>query len=132
MKKKELFTLAFKDGNNKAFNGGRCYIPNAQRWIFDLMFKHCLPIFWGKHICHNVRLLMTDGCTEEYLPFITNCRSSFLSSVHGLCYFHLAIQGFKNNVTPFLPKIRKNKYSPAVAKVVSTIRYWVKTWVFYI
>ena len=28
---KELFTLASLDGNNKAFNGGRIYIPSAQK-----------------------------------------------------------------------------------------------------
>ena len=44
--KKELFTLAFKDGNNKAFNGGRCFIPNAQKWVFGMLFKNCLPLFW--------------------------------------------------------------------------------------
>ena len=57
---KELFTLAFKDGNNKAFNGGRCFIPNTQKWVFAMMFKHCLPQFWGHKITNNVRLLLTE------------------------------------------------------------------------
>ena len=37
--KKELFTLAFKDGNNNVFNGARAYIPNAQKCVFHMMFK---------------------------------------------------------------------------------------------
>ena len=41
--KKELFTIA--NGNNNAFNSGRAYIPNAQTWVFNTIFKHCLPIF---------------------------------------------------------------------------------------
>ena len=37
--KKELFTIAGKDGNNKAFNAARAYIPNAQMWLFSTLFK---------------------------------------------------------------------------------------------
>ena len=37
--KKELFTLTFKNGNNNIMNGGRAYIPNSQKWVFNIMFK---------------------------------------------------------------------------------------------
>ena len=104
--KKELFTLAFLDANNKAFNGARAYIPNAQRWVFALMFKFCLPLFWGDNICSRIRLLLTDGATNEYLPFIANCGidRSFPAAVHGLCYYHLAVQGFQTYVQPNIPR----------------------------
>ena len=127
---KELFTLAFKDGNNKAFNGGRCFIPNAQKWVFNMMFKYCLPAFWEEEVCNNIRLLITDGCTQEYLPFILNIgfEKTFPKAVHGLCYYHLAIQGFKNNVQGNVPNI--GKYAESAEKVVKTIKNWVKTWFF--
>ena len=119
--KKELFTLAFKDGNNKAFNGGRCFIPNAQKWVFGMLFKNCLPLFWDKSICHNLKLMLTDGCPSEYLPFILNIgfNKSFPKAVHGLCYYHLAIQGFKKHVDPNIPRVGKyaKKALTAVAKI---------------
>ena len=59
--KKELFTIAAKDGNNKAFNACRAYIPNAQQWVFELLFKECLPHFFGQTILSRVRLLITEG-----------------------------------------------------------------------
>ena len=37
--KKELFTIASLDGNQKAFNVCRAYIPNAKSWVFTLMFN---------------------------------------------------------------------------------------------
>ena len=91
--KKELFTLAFKDGkNNKAFNGGRAFIPCAQTWVFNLLFKVCLLQFWGQTTtCERVHLMLTDGCVQEYLPLInsTGTNKSFPNAIHGLCYFHL-------------------------------------------
>ena len=38
--KKELFDVAGLDGNNKGFNAGRAYIPNAQQWVFSYIFKY--------------------------------------------------------------------------------------------
>ena len=33
------------DGNQKSFNLFCAYIPNAQSWVFNLMFYQCLPFF---------------------------------------------------------------------------------------
>ena len=46
--KKELFTLAFTGDNNVAFNGGRAYIPNAQKLLFAMMVGVYLPELWGR------------------------------------------------------------------------------------
>jgi hypothetical protein len=105
-KKKELFTLAFLDGNNKAFNGGRAFIPSAQAWTFQTLFKYCLPTFWGPVITSRLFLMITDGCVQEGASFINNIGVgvAFPNAIHGLCYFHLAIQGFTKNVLPLLLK----------------------------
>jgi len=68
--KKELFTLASKDGNNEGFNGGRAFIPSGQQWVFHYLFKHCLPMFWGTDVTHRIRLTLTDGDTKEYLALM--------------------------------------------------------------
>ena len=94
-----MFTIAGKDGNNKAFNAARAYIPNAQKWIFSTLFKDRLPLFFGKLIMERNRLLLTDGCSNEYISFISNIgeNGSFKNSCHGLCYFHIAIQGWNSH-----------------------------------
>ena len=130
--KKELFTMAFKDGTNKAFNGGRAYIPNAQRWVFELIFRECLPVFWGKEICSKIKLVLTDGCSEEYLSFVNNCgmSNSFPNAVHGLCYFHLVVLGWKKHVQPSIPK--SGHEEKLALETCSIIQQWVKSWFFYI
>ena len=73
--KKELFTVAGLDGNNKAFNAARAFISNAQSWTFHTIFKYCLPLLWTTAVASRVRLMMTDGCSQEYLSIIKNSRN---------------------------------------------------------
>ena len=95
--KKELFTIAAKDGTNTAFNACRAFIPNSQQWVFQLLFQQCLPYFFGNTILNRVRLLITDGAVTEYVPFITNTglNNPFPLALHGLCYFHIVIQSYQ-------------------------------------
>ena len=110
--KKEMFTIAAKDGNNKAFNACRAFIPNAQQWVFELLFKECIPLFFGETILSRVRLLITDGAVTEYVPFILNTgeENPFKFAVHSLCYFHLVCQGYQKNVLPAITEKMKNSY----------------------
>ena len=100
--KKELFTLAMLDGNNRAFNGARAFVPNGQAWTFHTLFKYCLPILWGSIIVQRMQLMMTDGCSQEYLSFINNSGKNkpFENAVNGLCYFHSSVVGFSRHVKP--------------------------------
>ena len=107
--RKELFTVAGKDGNNFAFNACRCFIPNQQQWVFNLLFSQCLPIFFGKTITSRINLLVTDGATTEYIPIlkIIGKNGPYPHCSHGLCYFHLVIQGWNKHVKPCVTQIVK-------------------------
>jgi hypothetical protein len=75
-KNKELFAIAGLCGNNKGFNGCKAFILSARGWVFFYMFRYCLPLLWGEDICKRVRLVITDGCAEEYLSFLNSQVSS--------------------------------------------------------
>ena len=126
--KKELFTVASLDGNNKGFNVCRAYIPNAQTWVFSLLFNECLPLFLGQTIMSRNRLVVTDGATNEYLPLIlaTGHNSAFPNTVHGLCYFHLGVLGWLKHVHPHITKSMKDKVFSR--KMIKQIKQWVKSW----
>ena len=104
--------MAFLDGNNSAFNGGRAFVPNGQSWTFHTIFKYCIPIFWGPVVTRRLRLMMTDGCSQEYISFINNSgrQRSFPRAVNGLCYFHLGVIGFHTHVLPVVPKLGKSAF----------------------
>ena len=38
-----LFLVAGKDSNNHAFTGVRVFLPSEQLWVFDWIFRECLP-----------------------------------------------------------------------------------------
>ena len=128
--KKELFTIAATDGNKKAFTVCRAYIPNAQAWVFATLFNDCLPIFLGNQILSRNKLIMTDGATNEYVPLIlsTGEGNAFPNTCHGLCYFHIAIQGWNTHVQPHITKEMNDVV--IVKNHVQTIRHWVKSWFF--
>ena len=94
------------------------------------MFAECLPIFWGKQITERIELVITDGCCNEYLAFIVNSgvNSAFPKAVHGLCYFHLAIQGWKKHVYPSEPK--SGEMATRSWSACAEVKRWVKTWFF--
>ena len=108
--KNELLTVAMKDGCNTAFNGAFAYIPNSQAWSFKTFFKTCLPSLWGAEICENVRLFITDGCPQEYNAIIDNIGMNcvYPNAVHSLCYFHLGILNFNDQVR--LPRSNSELY----------------------
>ena len=93
--RKELFTVAGKEGNNFAFNACRCFIPNQQQWVSNLLFSQCLPNFLGKTITSRINLLIADGATTGYIPILKliGKNSPYPHCSHELCYFHLVIQG---------------------------------------
>lgn len=92
--KKGMFTIAGVDGNNQAFNCGRAYIPNEQTWVFQLLFNHALPRFWGSSICRRVHRFITDGCPQEYGTLIraSGDGRAFEKALHSLCFYHLVVQ----------------------------------------
>ena len=67
-----------------------------------------------------------DGCKSEYVGFIQNSGidKAFTNAVHGLCYFHLALQDFQKHVHPNIPKTRLFKVSSTGTIVF--IKLWVK------
>ncbi|KAG7357777.1 MULE transposase domain containing protein [Nitzschia inconspicua] len=125
--KKQLFDFAAVDGNNKAFNCGRAYIPNGQTWVFWYCFKYCLPVFWGPVVTERLCVMSTDGCPQEYLPFIQNTGlgTTFPNATHSLCYFHTAILGFNHNVS-----FPKPGQTPDQQAAIETVRFFVRSWFF--
>ena len=46
--RKELVTIASKEGNNRAFNACRAFILNQQQWVFYLPFQSVYLFFFEK------------------------------------------------------------------------------------
>ena len=68
--KRDLFVGVAKDGNNQGFHVCHAFLPSQKRWVFSIIFRFCIPSLWGLDIVKRNRLSLTDGDTDEYVPFI--------------------------------------------------------------
>ena len=68
--------------------------------------------FFGLTIISRAKLQVTDDTATEYVPFIKNTGSAnpFFDSCY-VCYYHLAVQGFQRNVSPYIPEVNCNDLS---------------------
>ena len=75
-------------------------------------------------IADRVRLLITDGCQEEYLAFIKNTgeRKSFPFAVLGLCYYHLCCIGYETHVKKYLSTDTERKIGNDI--VMGFVKQW--------
>ena len=68
--KRDLFTGTGKTGDNKCFTACRAFMPSQKRWVFALIWKVCVPMMWGPTVTEQVRLILTDGDADEYIPLL--------------------------------------------------------------
>jgi hypothetical protein len=150
---KELFTVALKDGNNRAFCGARAYIPNPQPCVFDLLFSKALPALWSKNVVGRVNLIVTNGCLQlraavarnigvvrygvafHWLLLLNNVLGvshlfqfssqgkTFHRAILSTCYSHLAVIGFNSAVSK---RATEQDQKPAL----DIIKLWIKSWFF--
>ena len=87
--KRDLFVGVAKDGNNHGFHVCHAFLPSQKRWVFSIIFRLCIPRLWGLDIVKRNRLSMTDGDTDEYVPFIAAAQKV------RLLFFMIVIIAFK-------------------------------------
>ena len=104
--KRELFVFAGKRADGSGFVGCRIFLPSQKRWVFNWIWEHCVPHLLGDETVRGVRLVLTDGDADEYIPLrllIEDSGSLWQNAHHGLCKWHLLWQSWKKNVMPLLP-----------------------------
>jgi hypothetical protein len=60
-----LLTLSVKDLNGKVTVVVRCIAPNERSWFFRWLFQEALPVILGAQSLHAVKLIMTNGDSQE-------------------------------------------------------------------
>ena len=100
--------------------------------MFHLLFSECLQLFFGQTITKRIQLFLTNGASTEYLPILKPFGEDGVhkNACHGLCYFHLVIQGWNKYVKPYITANLKE--NTTCQQYLKTIRYWFKSWFFYV
>ena len=124
--RKELFAITGVDGNNNAFNAYRAYTPSLQSWVFELLFRQCISFFL-KNNSFSGKTFINRWSHPWIFPFITNVghNNPFVSSCHGLWYYHLTVQDFQRNASSYIPN--DNRSDVICNEYIKLFRLWVKS-----
>ena len=75
--KRPLGIAAAVDQNMEIFTPFRVFMPSQQQWVFDWIFRSCIPVLMGPHILERTQLVLTDGDKQMYGAF-DNVRKRFI------------------------------------------------------
>jgi len=118
-----LFLVAGKDSNNNAFTGVRIFLPSEQLWVFDWIFRDCLPTLLGRELVQRNHLCVTDGDPQMYGPLrVLQQTKEVWRGNHVLCEWHLLVVGWHESVSSSIP-------SDTDSKNLGSCAYnWIQTW----
>jgi len=64
--KRPLLTVTGKDASAKMFTLLRAFLPNEKQWAFRWIFSNVFPRSFPPSILGRVRLIISDGCVQEF------------------------------------------------------------------
>ena len=120
-----LLTLSVKDSNGKVTVVVRCIAPNERSWFFRWLFQEALPVLLGAQSLHSVKLIMTDGDSQEMSQVDFAISSYFVNAVRSRCGWHLVDRGWRRNCKGL--GYRRGK-DDAAKRQVRVIKTWIYSW----
>ena len=96
--RRPLHTLSVKDSNGKVTVVVRCIAPNERSWFFRCLFQEAVPtLLLGPQLLHAVKLIMTDGDSQEMAHVDYAISTFFINAVRSQCGWHLVDCGWRRN-----------------------------------
>ena len=90
-----LGVVAAVDNNMEIFTPMRVFMPSEQGWVFDWIFKSCIPNLLGRENIKRTNVVLTDGARQMYSAFDDNQADLYPNAKHVLCMFHLVNKGLE-------------------------------------
>lgn len=115
-----LLTVGIRDHNFKMNVVIRAFIPNERAWLFRWIFRHGIPTLLGKDACKRVRLIVTDGDSQE----TSQLDNAISSKIYGdakrrRCGWHIIEKG----ATKHLRHLCRGKEKQ---NVVAIVKLWLQ------
>ena len=120
-----LLTLSVKDSDGNVMVVVRCFAPNERSWLFRWLFQEALPVLLGTQTLRLVKLVMTDGDSQEMAQVDYAIATYFVNAVRSRCGWHLVHQGWRRECRGL--GFRKGKRDSARSQV-RVIQNWLYSW----
>jgi len=89
-----LITAGVKDNNGQMHIVFRAFVPNERNWLFRWLFQSAFVQVLGARKCQKVRLVITDGDSQEISQLDAALRTVFTSAYRRRCGWHIVHKGF--------------------------------------
>lgn len=83
------------DGNMDVFTPLRVIMPSEKGWVFDWIFRSCIPKLLGTQALLRTGVVLTDGDPTMYRQFDANQAQYYPNARHVLCMYHLVTKGIE-------------------------------------
>jgi len=94
-----LMTASVKDSHGEVHIVFRAFVPNERNWLFRWLFQTAFVHILGARMCKKVRLVITDGDSQEIAQLDAAIRTVFCSARRRRCGWHIVVKGFQMHVT---------------------------------
>ena len=117
-----LLLLCGRDQNGKAFVVARIFMPNETIAFYRWVFLKCLPSLLGTEAMLRVRLLITDGDSQEFDAAQEACLHFFKNAARCRCMFHLVQKSVQRHIAP------SGFNTPLTKQHLQKVKSWVYSW----
>jgi hypothetical protein len=119
----ELVTLSIQDMNGKQEVVIRCWAPNNRAWLFRWLFQTAIPSLIGREACGRVRLVITDGDSQECEQMDAAIDTVFTGAKRRRCGWHIVDRGMVRKVGSFRGKDDKKRNE--IDALMKVIKGWL-------
>jgi len=123
----ELITFAVLDQAGNPEVVVKCWAPNHRRWLFKWLFQNAIPALVGRSACEGVRLIITDGDSNECDQVDQALRTTFINSKRRRCGWHIVDRGWSRHLPANLGVAKSKKHFKDVLQLIRLLKTWVYT-----
>jgi hypothetical protein len=119
----EMITLSVQDMIGKQEVAIRCWAPNNRAWLFRWLFQTAIPSLVGRSACERVRLVITDGDSQECSQMDAAIELMFKHAKRRRCGWHIVDRGWLRMVGSFRGRADLNRKE--IDDLVNIIKGWL-------
>ena len=125
--KRPLFTVTGRTTAGTMYTLMRAFLPNEKTWIFRWLFSIVLPNSFKKETLKRVRVMITDGDSQEYQQLDVAIREHISQAYRVRCGYHLNKKNWEKHGPKFMNYKDEEKQSKCSIQS-HIIADWIYSW----
>ena len=97
-----LVTVTAKDACGHMFTVVRAFLPNEQAWLYKWLFQTVFPALLGKDVLSKVKIIVTDGDSQEIQQLDAAIVLYFKNAFRIRCSWHIIDRGWERYLSAAL------------------------------